>query len=75
MPEIYYAGGTADKAISSRDIVEDINRIKAIGHFFPDKKALLNHLQKELKAGDVVVSMGARDPGLGNFAREILAVL
>ena len=63
---------TATESISSRDIIDDICRKKDIGLYFPDKPSLLEHLHENLKSGDVVVNMGARDPGLGEFARKIL---
>jgi len=74
MPEIYYAGGKADKSISSLDIIEEINRINPVGKFYSDKPSLLDGLKDLLKPGDMVVNMGARDPGLSDFAKSILSI-
>ncbi|MBF0431691.1 MAG: UDP-N-acetylmuramate--alanine ligase [Fibrobacteria bacterium] len=75
MPEIYYAGGTADKSISSQDILSDINSIKKIGHYFTDKDSLLKAIPGFCSAGDIIVSMGARDPSLSEFAQKALSSL
>lgn len=73
MPEIYYAGGTADKSISSRDIIQDLRKTGKKGKYFGDKRTLLDYLHKHLRSGDIVVNMGARDPQLGAFAENILS--
>jgi UDP-N-acetylmuramate--alanine ligase len=74
MPEIYYAGGTADKSISSQDIIDDICRIKPLGIYFPTKSKLLKELESLLRPGDIIVNMGARDPGLSDFAAKVLTL-
>jgi UDP-N-acetylmuramate--alanine ligase len=76
LPEIYYAGGTADKTISSADLVDHLNGIrKGAGTFLKTKAAVAKALAAEARAGDVILSMGARDPDLGAFAANILTVL
>ena len=72
---VYDAGGTADRSISSLDLAE---RIKAHGHAVscPASRDLIPvEIAQEAKPGDVVYSMGARDPDLPAFARQILASL
>ncbi len=71
MPEIYYVGGTADKSISSRDLIHFLNQQKNIGEFYPDKTSLANAVIAASKPGDWIVSMGARDPSLGDFAKAL----
>lgn len=90
LPEIYYAGGTADKSISSRDLVDFLNdRMEAkagaageapavgpaVGQFLPSKEAVIEAVAREARAGDWVVSLGARDPALEDFARRLFAAL
>ena len=75
MPEIYYAGGTADKSISSADLVAEVNSAKPIGRFLATKDEVIAALAAEARPGDWIVSMGARDPALGRFAEKILAAL
>jgi UDP-N-acetylmuramate--L-alanine ligase len=75
MPEIYYAGGTADKSISSRDLIAEINAAKPIGHFLPTKEEVIAAIAAEARPGDWVLSMGARDPSLDKFASQLLEAL
>ena len=75
MPEIYYAGGTADKSISSRDLIAKINAGKPMGHFLENKDEVIAALAAEARPGDWVVTMGARDPSLDQFAHRVLAAL
>lgn len=71
MPEIFYAGGTASKDISSADLVNALERTGKRVHFIPDRKKIL-HLVKALATkGDRIVVMGARDESLSDFAHEI----
>ena len=72
MPEIYYAGGTAQKDISSRDLVEAIVARGRRAEFVPDRDDASERIVSEAEAGDRVVVMGARDDTLTEFARGIL---
>jgi UDP-N-acetylmuramate--alanine ligase len=67
VPEVYYAGGTVNKNISSKDLCEAIPQAR----YFSTKQHLQKSLKKLLKPGDVVINMGARDPSLGAFAEGI----
>ena len=72
---VYDAGGTADRSISSRDLAE---RIRARGHDVscPETRGTVPaEIAAEAKPGDLVYSMGARDPDLPAFARQILTAL
>jgi UDP-N-acetylmuramate--alanine ligase len=71
MPEIYYAGGTADKSISSADLIASLNRRKPIGGFHASKEDVIAAMVREARPGDWLVTMGARDPSLGDFARRL----
>jgi UDP-N-acetylmuramate--alanine ligase len=71
VPDIYYAGGTADTSIQSSDLVAHLNRLKPIGLASGTKSQTLSEVVKAAKSGDIVVSMGARDPGLGTFAANL----
>jgi UDP-N-acetylmuramate--alanine ligase len=71
LPEIYYAGGSADQTLSSRDLVAYLNARKPIGTFISTKQELIRAVAAEAESGDVVISMGARDPALGDFARQL----
>ena len=75
MLEVFYAGGTASRDFSAADIVEEIakNRVKA--EFAPSRAWLAARIAEMARAGDMVLVMGARDPSLTDFAREIVAEL
>lgn len=75
MPEIYYAGGTAAKTISSDDLVAPLAQMGRQARFLADRKDIVADLVKEARPGDMVLVMGARDPSLGAFARSILSAL
>jgi UDP-N-acetylmuramate--L-alanine ligase len=76
LPEIYYAGGTADKTISSADLIDHLNGIrKGAGTFVKTKPAVAKAVAAEARTGDVILSMGARDPDLGAFAASLLTAL
>jgi UDP-N-acetylmuramate--L-alanine ligase len=75
MPEIYYAGGTAVKDISSNDIVTPLKEKGLPAFFFEDRKDLALSVIQSARKGDIVLVMGARDPTLPAFCRELLASL
>jgi UDP-N-acetylmuramate--alanine ligase len=72
--EIFYAGGTVAKDISSRDLVADLPATLEVGHA-ADHPAVVDWVRREAKPGDTVLLMGARDPDLPALARAILASL
>ncbi|MDD5301973.1 MAG: Mur ligase family protein [Elusimicrobia bacterium] len=75
LPDIYYVGGTASKDISSNDVVAPL-RAKGLNAFHvPDRAAIVALIAAEAREGDLVIVMGARDPSLSDFARDILAAL
>jgi len=71
---VYDAGGTANRQVSAADLVD---RLQARIHcrYAEHVDALIATLAAEAMPGDVVVTMGARDPGLPLLARRILAAL
>jgi len=73
--EIFYAGGTATRDFSAADIVAEIADRGVKAEFAPSREWLVARIVTEAKAGDLVLIMGARDPSLTQFARDILAAL
>lgn len=71
MSEIFYAGGTAEKDISANDLVEDIKAKGKNAHFVENRNDLLEQLRPELKEGTVLLLMGARDPSLEEFCKNL----
>ncbi len=72
MPEIFYAGGTTKKDISSRDIVEALISKRARAEFIPERPEIIERVLLEARPGDVVLVMGARDDTLTDFCHNII---
>jgi UDP-N-acetylmuramate--alanine ligase len=75
MSEVYYAGGTVSKDITS-DVV--INAVKAKGKnalFVEDRNKLIETFHQMAEPGDVILFMGARDPSLADFAKDVFEKL
>jgi len=68
--EIFYAGGTVTRDLSSRDLAGDIGCAYAEDH-----AAVVRWVAGEARPGDTVLLMGARDPELPGLARRVLAAL
>jgi UDP-N-acetylmuramate--alanine ligase len=75
MLEVYYAGGTAKRDFSAADIVAEIAARGAGAEFAASRPWLARRLAQEAREGDLVLVMGARDPSLTGFAREILGAI
>jgi UDP-N-acetylmuramate--alanine ligase len=75
LPDIYYVGGTTAKDISSQDVVEPLRRRGLQARHVPRRADIVAEAAAEAKEGDLVLVMGARDPSLSDFARDILAAL
>jgi len=71
MSEIFYAGGTAVKDISSGDLINDIKAKDKQAFFVEDRNELLEKMRPHLKGNCVLLLMGARDPSLEQFARNV----
>lgn len=72
MPEIYYAGGTVRRNISSLDIVQDVCNFGKNAKFFSNRAEIPAAIAKEIRKGDIVGVMGARDATLTDLAKDIL---
>ncbi|MCM2304922.1 MAG: Mur ligase family protein [Elusimicrobia bacterium] len=75
LPDIYYVGGTASKDISSNDVVAPLKAQGLHAFHVPDRAAIAALIAAEATEGDLVIVMGARDPSLSDFARDVLAAL
>lgn len=72
--EIFYAGGTVAKDISSRALAADLPAALRCGHA-ADPEAARQWALAEARPGDTVLVMGARDPDLPRLARAIFDAL
>jgi len=75
MSEIFYAGGTAVKDISANDLIEDIRRLGKNAYFVENRNQFVAAVKPHFTGNDVLLLMGARDPGLEKFASEVFAML
>jgi UDP-N-acetylmuramate--alanine ligase len=72
--EIFYAGGSVARDISSETLAEDLATRRDCA-YARDHEAVRRWVAKEARPGDTVLIMGARDPDLPALSRAILAVL
>lgn len=71
MSEIFYAGGTAVKDISANDLIEGIQAKGKKAVFVENRYELLDQIRPELAENCVLLLMGARDPGLETFSKNL----
>lgn len=72
MPEVYYAGGTVDRSVTARHLIEDLKERGVNAHWFETRDEIPSFIQKNASKGDRIVIMGARDDTLHIFAHDIL---
>jgi UDP-N-acetylmuramate--alanine ligase len=70
MSEIFYAGGTAVKDISSNDLIKEIAAQGKNAFFVENRDELLESIRPHLTNDCVLLLMGARDPGLESFCQK-----
>jgi UDP-N-acetylmuramate--alanine ligase len=75
LPEIYFAGGTVTRDISSGDLCEDIRNLGRDARFLAARQDLPAAIAAAALPGDLVLVMGARDPSLTDFCRTVLEEL
>jgi len=75
MSEIYYAGGSAVKDISSEDLINDIKKLGKNAFFIERRNDFIKNISSKLNKGDVILLAGARDPSLAKFAKEVFEEL
>jgi len=68
---VYYAGGTAQRDISSADVATRLVAKGRQAEAPESRDACLALLRAQATAGDLVLVMGARDPSLPAFARAV----
>lgn len=71
MSEIYYAGGTAVKDISSEDLVNDLRAMGKNAFFVDNRNDFMEAVRPHFTTGCVLLLMGARDPSLEQFAKQV----
>jgi UDP-N-acetylmuramate--alanine ligase len=71
MSEIFYAGGTTTKDISAGDLINDLKTLGKPAFFVEDRNDFLEMVRSHFTENCVLLLMGARDPSLENFAKQV----
>jgi UDP-N-acetylmuramate--alanine ligase len=71
MSEIFYAGGTTTKDISSNDLINDLKAKGSNAFFVENRNDLVKTIRPHLTDNCVLLLMGARDPSLEQFAKQV----
>ncbi|MDF7806782.1 Mur ligase domain-containing protein [Pontiellaceae bacterium B12219] len=69
---VYYAGGTTTRNVSSDELVARLNSAGVPARLVPDYTALKTELRAVAASGDAILGMGARDPELPLFSRQLV---
>lgn len=72
MPDIFYAGGTASKDISSADLIADVKGKGRQAVYLATRPEIRTYLKAQAQSGDRIIVMGARDDTLPGFCQDIL---
>lgn len=72
MSDVYYAGGTVNKDIGSDVVINAIQCKNKSALYIPNRSDLPSLLNDMVESGDVILTMGARDPSLSEFAVKML---
>lgn len=75
LPDPVYFGGTTDRMVTSRDIVDGIAAHDRNAHAIADRTECGAALVAEARPGDRIIIMGARDDTLSTFAGDLLRAL
>ena len=71
MSEIFYAGGTTTKDISANDLINDLKARGSNAFFVENRNDLVKTVRSHLTDNCVLLLMGARDPSLEQFAKQV----
>ena len=75
MPDPLYFGGTVERSVASRDIVDALKAQGRLAETWAERAACGDHLVRLARPGDRIVVMGARDDTLAEFAAQLLTRL
>ena len=73
--DIYDAGGSANRSIHSKDLIQDLKNRSMNAEYVPKFDLLAEIIKPKLVSGDTVVLMGARDPRLSFWAKRLASEL
>ncbi|HPG29204.1 MAG TPA: Mur ligase family protein [bacterium] len=68
---IFYAGGSADKKISSEEIVKELKSKEINAEFAPDDSFIIDYISHNKNLFDAIIIAGARDKNLKSLCEKI----
>lgn len=71
LSDVYYAGGTVSRDVTSDMVARKMESNGANVRFFADRNVMLPFLKTNVQSGDVILIMGARDNSLTDFAKHV----
>ncbi len=71
LSDVYYAGGTVERTVTSSDVADKMKFDNGHVLYFGDRELMLPYVKMCLQPGDVILTMGARDNTLSDFAKKI----
>ncbi len=75
MPEIYFAGGSVTRDISSLDLINYALSKGKQAHYFATRDEVKQFILQTARPGDRIIIMGARDNSLPQFCKTVLEEL
>jgi UDP-N-acetylmuramate--alanine ligase len=75
MPEPVYFGGVVDRSVSNRDIIAEIAAGGRAAFAYPTREMCGEAILQDVRAGDRIIVMGARDDTLTQFAADLVAAI
>jgi len=75
LPDPAFFGGTVERTVTSRDIVDGIAAAGRAAEYIPDRDDCADRLRALARPGDRILVMGARDDTLSQFAADFLGSL
>ncbi len=69
--DVFFAGGTTNKNISSEDVIKDLQELGLQAFYVPKRDDLFTLLDKKIKPDSIILLCGARDPSLTSFANNL----
>jgi len=72
IPEAYYAGGTVDRSVTAKGLIDGVSKKLPNARWFEERKPIAGFIKEIARAGDRIVIMGARDDTLHDFAKSLL---
>lgn len=71
LSDVYYAGGTVNREVTSSDVADRMKFENGHVLYFPNREIMGSFIKMNLQPGDVILTMGARDNSLSDFAKQL----